>query len=211
MPQDQSSARIIQNLQQSGSPTVQQFMQPSADPTSIDQGAGSSPVAQQSVPQSDEQPPRGHVSDQQKLALFENVLQEVESQQADTPSQPQGGGLAKETFEQPQAVAPQELPGGMQYAEVEHSAEISPEVEAFLQNVEEQHQHMPQEIVAAAEAFHQSQAQTQPSQSVKVLPITKKTAEEAKKKNPSHAVRWLLEFSNKMSQLFAGKSIYRTD
>lgn len=211
MSQDPSAARMMTSLQNTQSPVAQQYLsptpndQPQSDPSTVSDVPITSPEPSVTETSASE------ISDQQKLALFENVLQEVENQPQQSEQPPQPVGASKERIEGGQQVASQELPGGMQYVENEPNPEIPPEVENYLEYVQEKQQKMPQEIVEAAQQYQAENASQVPTQPVKVLPISKEVAEEGKKKNTSFAVRWLVVFSNKISQLFAGKSVYRTD
>lgn len=238
MPQDQSATRMMSTLQTSLSQGSQQFIdptqglqqpqsvqptqqlvqedtQPDVSPALVLSDTATSP--QQADAQTEQiqevatpQLPVT-ISDQQKLALFENVMQEVEAAQQQVPVQPANRSVSKESIVGSSMIAPQELPGGMQYADIEPVPEISPEIEKFLQHAQEQPDKLPEEIVQAAAQFHQENVNLAAPQAVKVLPVTKLQAEEGEKKNPSFALRWLVEFSNKVSRLFAGKSIYRAD
>ena len=225
MPQDPSASRMMSTLQSSGTPVSQQFISPNqtqdpeVDHSTIQATDPVSVPAVQAVPQpvepAVESQPADMVSEQCKLAIFENVLEQAsaQSQEPQTQQQPQQqptGSASKEQLSSGQ-VASQELPGGMQYADAEPVPEIPLEVENYLQHVEENHQQMPEQIVQAAKEFQAEATPDIPTQSVKVLPITKEVAEEGKKKSTKFAVRWLVEFSNKISHLFAGKSIYRAD
>lgn len=241
MPQDQSASRMMSTLQTSLSQGSQQFIDPTQglQQPQQTQPLPQSPVQDVSTDSAEaplqldtvelpidagmndqvqaatfSQAPAQSLSDQQKLSLFENVIQEVESAQQTQPptqpAQPTSSSVSKESIAGG-AVASLELPGGMQYADIEPVPEISPEIESFLQHAQEQPDKLPEEIVKAAAQFHQESVNEAVAQAVKVLPITKVQAEEGKKKNTSFAVRWLVEFSNKVSHLFAGKSIYRAD
>ncbi|PIR61924.1 MAG: hypothetical protein COY81_01855 [Candidatus Pacebacteria bacterium CG_4_10_14_0_8_um_filter_43_12] len=153
------------------------------------------------------------ISSQQKIATFEAVLKELEAEKAGQTDQSTqySGSLRKE---QPLGagteIGSMELPGGMQYVESEPAPEISPEVEEYLQKVEEQQLKLPKEIVIAAQTQDQ-QAQQEAAQKVKVLPMTQAQAEEGAKKNPLFSVRWLFEFSQKIAKMFDWQAIYRSE
>lgn len=240
---DSPASRMLQTLQSSSQPATQQMLH----------GDGQQPQQQDPVPVSEGQTttssppsqlPTTRVSDQQKVDLFESVLNEVAaesatsaqqdtSQQSEPEVQSQVPDPAPQPVvsqppsqpptEQPQAysasprkeVAPiasaeygMELPGGLQHVENEPNPEIPDEVGSFLQKVEEDTAHLPEEIVIAAEKSAQNAKQTLP-QNVKVLPITKEQEAAGKKKNPSFSIKWLVTFSMKLAEMFKGKAVYR--
>ena len=93
---------------------------------------------------------------------------------------------------------------------LEQVAEIPPEVESYLQKVEEQPETAPKEIVVAdgmptAPTDHQY-----PAQPVVVLPITQAEEQAGAKKSPKFSIRWLVEWSRKLMKMFVGKVIYRS-
>jgi len=161
----------------------------------------------------------------ENLALFDAILTEAEQQQPalaeptpfqpnptqPDPTQPQPTGVRKEQLEGGVATgAPAELPGGMQYVEIEPNPEIPPEVESYLSNVDSNPDRQPQEIVIAAPA-KQTYAPPAPKRTVRVLPITKEEAEAAKRQGVQHSIRWLYEFSEKLTKLFFNAVIYRQE
>lgn len=220
---DSSASRMLQSVQSSAQPATQQWLQPPSD----------SAVPQQQPQQTDDaqvQPQQqpALISDEQKLDTFEAVLSEMDEEKQQTASPPQSDpapieplaetappqpvaftpGLAKE---QAPVVQSAELPGGMQYAESEPKPpEIPAEVESYLQKVEEQTINLPNEIVIAAEQHAASQPRNLP-QDVKVLPITQAQLEVGKKKNPSFSIKWLVTFSEKLTDMFKGKAVYRSE
>jgi hypothetical protein len=98
---------------------------------------------------------------------------------------------------------------GVQYVETEPQAEISPEVESFLTQVENHQQQLPQEIVIADKQLGDLSVQPM-AQPVIVLPLTKEVEKEGAHKPSTFSVRWLIEWSHKMMKIFAGKIVYRT-
>lgn len=100
--------------------------------------------------------------------------------------------------------------GGLQYVEQEPTPEISPEVEAYIKKVEEQKIEAPQEVVIA-DGTQGSADTNYPSQPVVVLPYTKKTEEEGKKKSPKFSIRWLVEWGQKIVKMFVGKVVYKSE
>ncbi|MBP7768761.1 hypothetical protein KA082_02940 [Candidatus Woesebacteria bacterium] len=149
------------------------------------------------------------LSDSTKLALFDEVLNEVENSHA----QPQGGGPRKEALEGGSLIAPMassELPAGVQYSEQEHSAEIPPEVESYIQEVQELAQTQPQEMVIAETApISDSSSAPTPPRIIRVLPITKEQAAVGMRKNQNFSIRWLVEYGNKLAKMFIGQVVYK--
>lgn len=109
------------------------------------------------------------------------------------------------------SASPAELPGGMQYVDSEpKNPEIPPEVESYLTSVEDHPDKQPQEIVIAALA-KQTYTPPVPKRTVRVLPITKEEAEAAKRQGVQHSIRWLYEFSEKLTKLFFNSVMYRQE
>ena len=98
---------------------------------------------------------------------------------------------------------------GVQEAEAEPQPEISPEVESYLQKVEEQKDSAPQEIVIADGSQTTPTDHPYPAQPVVVLPITAEEEKVGVKKSPKFSVRWLVEWSRRLMKVFMGKIIYR--
>ena len=98
---------------------------------------------------------------------------------------------------------------GAQQVEVEPTPEISPEVESYLQKVEQHADTAPQEIVIADGSMTQPNNHPYPSQPVVVLPITPELEKKSAHKSPKLSVRWLVEWSKKIMKVFSGKVIYR--
>ncbi len=120
-----------------------------------------------------------------------------------------GIGGKKESMGSAQTVNSAELPGGIQYAEVEHAAELPPEVENYIEQVVDHAQTQPETVVVAEVAPQPAPSATAPQRVVKVLPLTKMQEEIGLKKNPKFSVRWLVEFSHKIAKMFFGGVIYR--
>ncbi|NCN45630.1 MAG: hypothetical protein COU63_03785 [Candidatus Pacebacteria bacterium CG10_big_fil_rev_8_21_14_0_10_36_11] len=98
---------------------------------------------------------------------------------------------------------------GAQQVEVEPSPEIPPEVESYLQKVEQHQETAPQEIVIADGSQTQPNDHQYPSQPVVVLPITPEIEKQGAHKNPRFSIRWLVEWSHKVMKIFSGKVVYR--
>lgn len=120
-----------------------------------------------------------------------------------------GIGGKKESMGGTQSVNSAELPGGIQYAEVEHAAELPPEVENYIEQVIDHAQTQPETVVVAEATPQPAPSATTPQRVVKVLPLTKMQEEIGLKKNPKFSVRWLVEFSHKIAKMFFGGVIYR--
>ena len=107
----------------------------------------------------------------------------------------------------PVAEMAMELPVGVQTLEQERNPELGPEVEGFLQRVEDHHEQHPQEIVVAdgSQLLPTQQYMAQP---VVVLPITPEIESQGKNKSTKMSVRWLVEWSRKIMKMFSGKVIY---
>lgn len=132
------------------------------------------------------------------------------TQPQDQP-QPQGGGRHKELLES-SSLAPAatgELPAGVQYVEHEKSPELSPEVESFIEQVEETDKTEPQTVVVADDLPQAAPTAAPAPRVVRVLPITKAQEEVGMRKNSSFSIRWLVEFGHKIAKVFVGEVIYR--
>lgn len=123
------------------------------------------------------------------------------------------GGSTKEQLEagvspDAQTTDTEQPVGDITHLETEGSVEISPEVEAYLQKVQDHANQIPEEIVIADNG---QEISTQPhiAQPVIVLPITEEIEKEGQSKNPTFSVRWLVEWSRKLMKMFSGKIIYR--
>jgi hypothetical protein len=104
---------------------------------------------------------------------------------------PVPAGRRKELSSVPESpAATTEVPS--QPAEIEPAPETSPEMDKFIEKVEEQRVRPPAETVVA-------QATPQPvpatvTQPVVVLPASQKTLAKGKSKSVAHSVRWLVEW-----------------
>jgi len=98
---------------------------------------------------------------------------------------------------------------GAQLVETEPQPEIPPEVESYLEKVEERKETAPQEIVIADGTQASPNNRSYPAQPVVVLPITAAEEKEGIKKSPKFSIRWLVEWSKKLMKIFMGKVIYR--
>jgi hypothetical protein len=122
-----------------------------------------------------------------------------------------GASAAKERLQVAGAVAEQpDLGGGVTTIEQELTPEISPEVSAYLQKVENHVELQPQEVVIANQVPQVLPAKPLPKPVI-VLPITPEEEAEARGKNTAWSVSWLVEWSHKIIKMFAGKVVYRQE
>lgn len=98
---------------------------------------------------------------------------------------------------------------GIQHVEHEKAAEMSPEVEAFIQKVDTHPDQLPQEIVIADQQGPVIPPTKYLAKPVIILPITPEVEKDGKFKNSQFSVRWLVEWSHKVMKMFSGKVIYR--
>lgn len=130
----------------------------------------------------------------------------LDPQAGDTLNPPAAISTHKEALGAPIQVA--EVPAAAATVEFEPSNEISPEVESYIQKVEDHEELRPQEVVIADGNMTLSPVQYV-AQPVIVLPITPEIETEGQKKGPKFSVKWLVEWSHKMIKMFAGKVVYR--
>ena len=99
---------------------------------------------------------------------------------------------------------------GAQAVEYEPTPELPPEVEGYMQRVEDHAELLSEPIVVDG---HQTNHVNQhhPTQPVVVLPITEEEEKLARFKSPKYSIRWLVEWSHKIVKEFVGKVIYRID
>lgn len=96
----------------------------------------------------------------------------------------------------------------IQAVEVEKSPELSPEVEKYLQEVHDDKDQAPKEIAIADEIANLPTQNQFVSEPVIVLPITPEVHKKGKRKSPKYSIRWLIEWSQKIIKMFAGKVVY---
>lgn len=96
----------------------------------------------------------------------------------------------------------------VQVIEVEKSPELSPEVEKYLQEVHDDKDQAPKEIAIADEIANLPTQNQFVSEPVIVLPITPEVHQKGKRKSPKYSIRWLVEWSQKIIKMFAGKVVY---
>lgn len=156
-----------------------------------------------------------------KMALFDSIMDEVEADkslgqlavsvdlsQSNSLNPPVAAGSSKK-----EAVAANqviEAGAATVQAEYEPAKELTPEVESYIEHVEDDPDQLPQEIVIADGSVTLSPVQY-PAQPVLVLPITAELEDEGVKKSPVFSVRWLVEWSRKIIKMFSGKVIYKQE
>ncbi len=262
-----AGGRLLQSLQSRISPSTQQLFagtpiaavphtQTQNLPTTTD-SVSDTPIQEDVVVPAnptnfvhDLNPSDDNLAEAEKLAIFDDVLEQVESgayapQQAIataldptaiyTPSEdtglfaqaiPAAVTQAEEQIQQQMPAAPSgrpkehlegavsgvaasELPADIQYVEEEKSPELPPEVESYIQHVEEAAQVAPQKIVVAQEPSTLPNAPVAPPRIVKVLPLTKAQEEMGLRKNTSFSIRWLVEFGHKIAKALVGQVVYK--
>lgn len=162
------------------------------------------------------------VSDALKLHLLDQALTEVESERAanlsSAPSELKKPGLDLPPLDaspvspsKKEAVTPSqnavEQGANIQVVETERSPELSPEVEKYLQEVHQEKDQAPKEIVLDDVANLPSDNQFV-SEPVIVVPITPEIERKGKRKSPKFSIRWLVEWSQKVIKMFSGKVVY---
>jgi hypothetical protein len=133
----------------------------------------------------------------------------VESTDTLNPPHAVGGSL-KETKElsfKVEKPAVDTVPG-VQYVEQEVNQEVSPEVEAYLQRVNENQHQLPDEVVVADDTASNPTGHYV-AQPVIVLPITPDVEKKGAHQSSQFSVRWLVEWSRKIMKMFSGKVVYR--
>lgn len=139
--------------------------------------------------------------------------QVVAAQTADTlnPALSAAPAASKETV--PDSVSLEQVAmdaaQGVQQVEAAPTPEISPEVESYLQKIEDHKDMAPKEIVIADGSQTTPASHQYPAQPVVILPITPEEEAAGAKKSPKFSIRWLVEWSRRLMKTFIGKVIYR--
>jgi hypothetical protein len=102
-----------------------------------------------------------------------------------------------------------EAGAGVQAVEIEKNPELPPEVEGFINKVEQQADQLPKEIVIADAIKNLPQHHPLPKQPVVIVPITPEIEKTGATKSPKFSVRWLVEWSRKIMKMFVGRVMYR--
>jgi hypothetical protein len=191
---------------------------PSVQPAQVTQPTQVTPPDLQPEPQAQEQPQAQDQPQQpqQDLTSVAQALPLAIDEMTDTlnPTTPiSGGGTVKEarepgiTLERPAA---DQVPG-VQYVEEEkhhENAEIPPEVESYIMQVENHQEQVPEEIVIGdQQAIHPSTKYL--AQPVIVLPITPEEEKKGASKGSQFSIRWLVEWSRKVMKMFSGRVVYK--
>lgn len=172
--------------------------------------------------------PAGFVSDDQKLTLLNQVINQVQTTQPVQPSVidqviPGVAAQAASTLN-PQAGVrtgqervDQKTPDSniidavsSQPVEIEKTPELPVEVEGYLQHAQDHQDQLPQEIVVSGDDIT-LQPSHRPTTPVVVLPINQADEKKARLKNTSWSIKWLIEWSHKIIKMFVGKVIYRQE
>jgi hypothetical protein len=151
------------------------------------------------------------LNSRQQLDVLENVLNEIKpANQAKESSETVVAAVGPTRKESIGGVInPAEQVASIQYVEEEKSPEISPEVEKYLNEVRQDRDKAPKEIVIADVDQDLPSQDKYVSEPVIVLPITPGIEKKGKHKSPKFSIRWLVEWSQKIIKMFAGKVVYR--
>lgn len=101
-----------------------------------------------------------------------------------------------------------ELPVGVQSIEELRTPEIPVEVEKFIQEVKDDEQSVPQEVVIADQTQLTQPAPTL-AKPVIVLPMSEQEFRQSKKEPVSSSKRWLGEWIDKITKIFMGEVVFR--
>ncbi len=161
------------------------------------QGSQPQPAQDQAVIQQSSQ-------DQAPMGVVGQAYSHLDQTQVQQPV----GGSRKESPESSGGLGIEQA-ASIQYVEEEKSPEMSPEVEKYLNEVKEQQEKAPKEIVIADDRQNLPSQEQYVSEPVIVLPITPEIEKKGSRKPPKFSIRWLVEWSQKIIKMFAGKVIYR--
>ncbi len=183
-------------------------------------------------PQSITTPPTQLNQEKLDLDLFEQVLDEMNQEKVSATAQPAQAvqppppisPLIKPNIDLPAldqspistsrkeaevgSQASPEQAASIQVVEAEKSPELSPEVEKYLQEVHDDKDQAPKEIAIADEITNLPTQNQFVSEPVIVVPITPEIEKKGKRKSPKFSIRWLVEWSQKIIKMFAGKVVY---
>ena len=167
------------------------------------------------------------ISDTLKLQLLDQALAEVELNKnlSAPPAQPELQSKIEESnprlpsqevspisSSRKEAEAPSrnmiEQGASIQVVETERSPELSPEVEKYLQEVHQEKDRAPKEIVIDDDMANLPSNNQFVSEPVIVVPITPEIEKKGKRKSPKFSIRWLVEWSQKIIKMFSGKVVY---
>lgn len=129
----------------------------------------------------------------------------------DTLNPPTAGSVttAKEALQSaPPEKIQVDVTSGLQTVEVEPPAnELPVEVEGFLQEVRQNQEQLPQEIVITGDTAQLLSAKP-PLRPVIVLPITQDMEQSGQHKGTQWSIRWLVEWSRRLMKMFKGEVVY---
>ncbi len=149
-----------------------------------------------------------NIKNRRPLEFLDSLVTEYERKQALRHSS--SAGILKESGPASMGVSSVEA-GKLKQTIESHPShpETTPEVEAYLEHVEKHKEQLPDKIVIAQkEETAVEDSDHLPEDSI-VLPISKKDAQKAKKKDPSFSIRWLYEWSCKIAKKFKDRIFYR--
>lgn len=187
---------------------------PGQDPLQPDGVSPASPASSQISPQTSlaPPPPQSQGSAITDASVLDQVLpQAVQALDPLNPPQAsQASASSKEKLASSSGVdqVSPDTGTGIQYVEQEKNPEIPVEVESYLQKVEDNSDNQVHEVVIA-DGTVEVAGTAYPSRPVIVLPITQQMEKEGAKKSPKFSIRWLVEWSQKIIKIFAGKVVYR--
>lgn len=147
-----------------------------------------------------------------QTGLLSQVVPQIIADKTNTlnPQYPVGSAGSKESVESVSLdQVAVDAARGAQQVELEPTPEIPPEVESYLQKVEDHEATAPKEIVIADGSNTQPTDHHYPAQPVVVLPITPEEEKQGATKSPKFSIRWLVEWSRKIMKVFSGKVVYR--
>lgn len=129
----------------------------------------------------------------------------------DTLNPPTAGAVttAKEALQSaPPEKIQVDVTSGLQTVEVEPPVnELPVEVEGFLQEVKQNQEQLPQEIVITGDTAQLLPAKP-PLRPVIVLPITQDMEQSGQHKGTQWSIRWLVEWSRRLMKMFKGEVVY---
>ncbi len=133
----------------------------------------------------------------------------IQSIIANDPLNPPYAGKsgAKKEISGSSDVSPIEVPG-VQVVEHEPNVEISPEVQGWIEKVEQEKLHLPDNIVVADQTAAQPTG-TYAAAPVIVLPMTEDQMSSGLKASVKNSVRWLATWCVRVMKKFKGSVVYR--
>lgn len=163
-----------------------------------DSSVTSIPAAQQPVP-----------SDQTSdaVSLEQIALQSLASQDPLNPPHAGKSGTKKETAGAAEPSPAMEVPG-VQVVEHEPNVEIAPEVQGWIEKVEQEKLNIPENIVVADKTAGQPTGKYA-SEPVLVLPATQQQVNSGLHASVKQSIRWLATWCFRIMKKFKGIVVYR--